>query len=254
MNLKQGERLDYVNDSLSLIQDPEGLTFGTDALLLAGYVEGCCTSMLELGAGTGIISMLILKRGKAKQVKALEIQSDFVDLIKRNAEYNGLSDKLFAEQCDVREFRSGGEFDCVFTNPPYMKKDSGKLNLSSKKTIARHELFGDINDFLCAASRALKWGGSFYAVYRADRLTDLICAMREAKIEPKRMTYVHADIYSSPSMVLIEGKRGGATGLRVTRPLIIHCDKAHKEYTPEMQYIMDNGCFGEEFGVKNGKS
>ncbi len=254
MELKQGERLDYVNDSLSLIQDPEGLTFGTDALLLAGYMENGYNAALELGAGTGIISMLALKREKIKTVRALEIQEEFVDLIQRNAEYNGLEDMLFPTLSDVREFRGNGEYDCVYTNPPYMRADSGRLNLSSKKTIARHELFGGIEDFVSAGARALKWGGSFYAVYRTDRLIDLICVMRKHGIEPKRMTYVHADTGSQPSMVLIEGRRGGASGLKVTRPLIIYKDKEHKEYTPDMQYIMDFGIFGEGFGVKNGKS
>ena len=82
-----------------------------------------------------------------------------------------------------------------------------------------------------------------YAVYRPDRLTDLICAMREAKLEPKRATLVHADTESEPSMVLVEGRSGGGAGMLVTRPLIIYKDKAHKEYTADMEYIMENGSF-----------
>ena len=62
MELLKNERLDYVNDSLSLIQKTDGLTFGTDALLLAGYVRGRSKLGLEIGGGTGIISMLLLTR------------------------------------------------------------------------------------------------------------------------------------------------------------------------------------------------
>ena len=254
MELKNGERIDYVNDSLSLIQDPEGLTFGTDALLLAGYIEKGYSNALELGAGTGIISMLLLKRDKLSRAVALEVQGDFVDLIRRNGQLNCLEDRLIPIECDVREYSSFGEFDCVFTNPPYMRADTGRFNLSSKKTIARHELYGDINDFVKAAARALKWGGSFYAVYRTDRLCDLIYAMRKSGIEPKRMTLVLADTEAMPSMVLIEGRRGGGVSLKVTRPLIIYSDKLHTEYSADMQYIMDCGSFGDGFGVKNGKS
>ena len=59
------ERCDYVNDSLKLIQETDGLTFGTDALLLAGFIKGKYKYGCEFGSGSGIISMLLLTRGKA---------------------------------------------------------------------------------------------------------------------------------------------------------------------------------------------
>ena len=81
MKLQDGERLDYVNDSLELIQNTDGLTFGTDALLLAGYIEGRHRSGIELGGGTGIISMLLLTRGKVDSITAIEIQDEYAELI-----------------------------------------------------------------------------------------------------------------------------------------------------------------------------
>ena len=56
------ERCDYVNDSLRLIQETDGLTFGTDALLLAGYINGKYRRGLEIGSGSGIISMFLVTR------------------------------------------------------------------------------------------------------------------------------------------------------------------------------------------------
>lgn len=93
----------------------------------------------------------------------------------------------------------------------------------------------------------LKFGGCFAAVYRTDRLIDLISAMRESKLEPKRLTLVHADTESEPSMALIEGRAGGKAGLLVTRPLIIYKDKSHGEYSQDMKYIMENGSFPSDF-------
>ena len=86
-----------------------------------------------------------------------------------------------------------------------------------------------------------------YAVYRPDRLTDIICAMREASLEPKRMTLVYADTESEPSMVLIEAKKGGKSGMLLTPPLIIYGDKTHKKYSNDMDYIMENGSFPSQF-------
>ncbi len=252
MKLNEGERVDAVNDRLSLIQNGEGLTFGTDALLLAGYITGSFGRALELGSGSGIISMLLLTRGKAERIDAVEVQESYAELTRRNAEYNALSDRLTAICADVREYRSDEEYGCVFTNPPYMKATSGKMNESAKKAIARHELSGDIYDFCSSAARLMKFGGSFYAVYRPDRLADLIDAMRASKIEPKRMTFVHADTAAAPSMVLVEGRRGGRCGLKLTRPLIIYTERGHGKYTEDMDYIMEHGNFPEDFRIKNG--
>ena len=241
------ERVDYVNDSLKLIQKTDGLTFGTDALLLAGYVSGKYKNALEIGGGTGIISMLLLTRNKAENAIAVEVQEEFAELIDRNAELNGLTHRLQSKLCDIRDFKTDEHFDLIYTNPPYMKTTSGRANEMDKKNIARHEVCGDIKDFTLAAKRLLKYGGTFAAVYRPDRLVDLIVAMREAKIEPKRITFVHADTESESSMVLIEGKAGGKSGAILTRPLIIYKEKNHSEYTEDMKYIMENGSFPEGY-------
>ena len=243
MQLRENERLDYVNDNIELIQNKEGLTFGTDALLLAGYIDGKFKSGIELGGGTGIISMLLLTRNKVQNMTCLEIQEEYAELIARNAEHNLLSERLSSIHTDLREYTPTEECDLVFSNPPYMKTDSGKANLSDKKNIARHEVAGTIYDFCMFGSKMLKYGGSFAIVYRTDRLIDLIDALRASKLEPKRMTFVHANSEKEPSMVLIEAKKGGKCGLKVTRPLILYKDINNKDYTADMNYIMENGSF-----------
>lgn len=249
MELRENERLDFVNDSLSLIQNTEGLTFGTDALLLAAYIGKGYSRGVELGGGTGIISMLLAARGKIANITCAEIQEEYAELIGRNIEHNSLGERMRCVCADVRELKLD-ECDIAYTNPPYMKTDSGYANRITKKNIARHEVHGSITDFCLAAKRLIRFGGSFFAVYRPDRLTDILCAMREAAIEPKRITLVHADAASIPSMLLIEGKRGGKSGLRMTRPLIIYSDASHTEYGADMRYIMENGSFPEDFSVR----
>ena len=241
------ERIDYVNDNLRLIQKTDGLTFGTDALLLASYVSGNFSSGCEFGGGSGIISLLLLTRGKLGNIKSLEVQEEYAELINRNAELNSLTDRLLGVHTDLREYSPGVEFDIVFTNPPYMKNNSGRANNLSKKNIARHEIMGGIEDFTRSAKRLLKFGGSFYAVYRPDRLCDLLFEMRAAGIEPKRMTLVYANEMSEPSMALVEGRLGGKSGLYLTRPLIIYKDKSNAEYGDDMNYIMEHGSFPCEF-------
>ena len=234
IELLSDEHLKEVNEGLSLIQKKNGLTFGTDAYLLSAYVTPSPRALcVDLGSGTGIISLLLAQRGKVARAVGVEVQPDFAALIGRNAALNGLDGRVSALCADVRELsqvalgahlgeEQGRTADVVVCNPPYMKATSGRRNEHDEKLIARHEVCGDIGDFCAAAARILRFGGRFYAVYRPDRLADLIAAMRESGLEPKKMTFVHADAESEPSMVLVEARLGGASGMVVTAPLILH--------------------------------
>lgn len=245
--LYENERLDEVNEAITLIQKKDGLTFGTDAYLLAAFIRPSARARaIELGAGTGIISLLLSARNKVKSILAVELQPDFAELCKRNTELNGFSDRIETLCANVRALdagRLGFEADLVFSNPPYMKTDSGLPNRSSGKNIARHETAGGIEDFCLAAARLLKHGGTFALVYRPDRLPELIVGLHAAGLEPKRMTFVSSDVHTTPSMVLVESRKGGGTGLTVTPHLILHKERngfGPLEMTDEARAVYDS--------------
>ncbi len=251
MNIKTDELFETVNENINLIRKKNGLTFGTDAYLLAAYMPKRPRAIaVELGGGTGIISFLMLAAGKCAKVTAIEIQSEFCDLMQRNAELNCLADRFSVLHADVRSIPMEAESaDVVFSNPPYMKADSGKRNEFDEKFIARHEVYGGIDDFCAAASRLLKYGGNFYCVYRPDRLMDLLASLRAYHLEPKKMTFVHADTNTAPSIVLIEAKKGAAPSLRLTKPLFLHSEESKKEkvrpLTDDAASIYETCSFGE---------
>ena len=242
------ERLDEVNDKLRLIQKTNGLTFGTDALLLAAFIGKKGDRALELGGGSGIISMLLCARERFKHIVCAEVQTEYAELIERNIVLNRLSERMMPLCADIRETKRLGEigsFDAVFSNPPYMTAESGFLCERDAKSIARHELFGGIKDFAATASKMLKFGGRFYCVYRTDRLVDLISALREYRLEPKRITFVHARASLPPSMVLIEARLGGKSDLRVTCPLILSNDDGTQ--STDYAYLLENGILPKNF-------
>ncbi len=220
------EKTIAVNDDLTLSQNVNGLTFGTDAYLLAAFAKGGMKkTCADLGSGTGIIPLLCAQRKKFNKIYACEIQESFVSLIEKNAIQNNAEDVIIPICSDIRDLKAsdiGCELDVVISNPPYMKADSGKRNLYDEKFIARHEVFGNINDFCACAYRLLKHGGRFYTVWRPDRLCDIMYALRQNRLEPKKMIFVHATCESKPSMVLIHAVKGASSGMILSRPLILH--------------------------------
>ena len=253
IELFDDERLDKVNEKITIIQKKDGLTFGTDAFLLASFIKTQKKARAaELGAGTGIISLLLAAREKLAHIDAFEIQSDFYDITSRNIEINEFCDKIAAYNSDIREINAstvGGELDVVFSNPPYMITGGGKRNDSDRKYIARHEVCGGIDDFCKAAYRLLKHGGRFYCVWRPDRLSSLIYSLRANRLEPKVTVFVHGDVDSEPSMVLVSATKGGAEGMKILPPLFLYekrrADEDGRVMTEQAARIYDTMSFGE---------
>ncbi len=259
MTMNPNETLHEVNEHIKLIQNSDGLTFGTDAYLLSAYVRPHKGgTAVDLGSGTGIIPLLCLARDKAAHFTAVEIQPSFCDLIHRNATLNGLDDRLTPLCADVRQIKAhtlGKEADTVTANPPYMAPASGARNTIDEKYIARHEVCGTVTDFCAAAGRLLKHGGRFYCVFRPERLADLFAGLRAAHLEPKRMTAVQATYAARPSMVLVEAVRYAAPSMLVTPPLCLwEPDPQAPEkpavpmiQTPDAAYIYENCGFPEKY-------
>ena len=244
--LSADERIDRVNENICLIQKKNGLTFGTDAYMLAAFIRTSTRARaVDLGSGTGIISLLCAAKGKLGHIYAAEIQQEFAELGDRNIKLNGLEEKITQIHSDIRDLGPevfGGEVDAVFSNPPYMKSGCGRECAADIKHIARHEENGGIDDFCAAAARILRYGGLFYTVWRPDRLIDLVDSLRRHRLEPKRMTFVYSDTSSKPAIVLTEAKLGGSPSLDLTAPLILYKNSAKENprvLTEEAKRVYD---------------
>ncbi len=234
-------RINRINADIILREPEGGIRFGTDALLLADFAsnmrKGLC---IDLGTGSGVIPLLMLASGCNADFCGLELQPEYALIARENAENNGFSDRFEVKCGSAADFRSlfeSGRADYVITNPPYMRADCGAENESTPLNIARREISGGIDMFCEAASWCLKSGGGFFAVYRPDRLVNLLCAMRSNRIEPKRLRAVVPSAGKKPSLILIEGRKDGKEGLVYENDLIIYSDETHTAQTAEMQKI-----------------
>jgi tRNA1Val (adenine37-N6)-methyltransferase len=237
--IKEDECLDDLQNGYMLIQKNNAFKFGVDAVLLADFAQvKRSDQVLEMGTGTGIIPILLHAKKQPASITALEIQADMADLARRNIKYNKLEDKISILHMDIKEApeRLGrAEYDCVVTNPPYVKKEAGINNPEESKAIARFEIACTLQDVVSTAKQLLRTGGKLFMVHRADRLVDIIYEMRAQGLEPKRIRFVHSNAGKRPHLLLIEGVRGGRPELKFMDPLYIYDDKG--EYTEEIHRI-----------------
>lgn len=224
--VKQGERLDDLQNGFFVIQDPEKFCFGMDAVLLSGFArvkKG--ETVLDMGTGTGIIPILLRARTEGEHFTGLEIQEECAQMAERSVAYNRLESDVGIVQGDIKEAAEifgAASFHVVTCNPPYMIGAHGLQNPYMPKAIARHEVLCTLEDVVSQAAKVLKDRGRFYMVHRPFRLTEIMNVLIKYKLEPKRMQLVYPYIDREPNMVLIEALKGGNSRITVERPLIVY--------------------------------
>nr|WP_325182740.1 methyltransferase [uncultured Oscillibacter sp.] len=200
-------------------QHPPGL----DSFLLAslpGLRPGL--RVCDLGCGTGLLGLLLLQRQPDLRVTGLDIQPEAVRLGRLAAAENQLEDRLVFRLEDLRETSlPAGRFDLAICNPPYFPPSAGPPPKGEARRTARTEAACALEDVCRTAGRLLRWGGALCLVHKPERLTDLLCALRENGLEPKRLRLVSPRWDRAPSLLLAEARRGGRPGLRVEPPLIL---------------------------------
>ena len=226
-NLLEHERVDDLQrNGLKIIQKTDGFCFGMDAVLLSGFAtvkRG--EQVLDMGTGTGIIPLLLSAKTEGKHFTALEIQKEIADMAARSVAMNHLEDKIEIVNGDIKEASrifGAASFDVVTTNPPYMNDSHGLKNPTEVKAISRHEVLCTLEDVVREGAKVLKSGGRMYMVHRPHRLIEIITAMKQYKMEPKRMCMVHPFQDKDANMVLIEAVKGGGSWLKMEAPIIVY--------------------------------
>ena len=238
--LLENERVDDLQrNNLKIIQKTDGFCFGMDAVLLSGFANvKRGEKVLDMGTGTGIIPLLLSAKTEGEHFTALEIQKEIAEMAARSVSMNHLEEKIEIVNGDIKEASrifGAASFDVVITNPPYMNDAHGLKNPTEVKAISRHEVLCTLDDVVREGAKVLKPGGRMYMVHRPHRLIEIITAMKQYKLEPKRMKMVHPFKDKEANMVLIEAVRGGGSWLKMEAPIVVY--KEPGVYTDEIYEI-----------------
>ncbi|MDF2926271.1 MAG: methyltransferase [Paenibacillaceae bacterium] len=229
---------DLLRNDLKIIQSDEVFSFSMDAVLLARFCSVLPRGkVLDLCTGNGVVAMLLSTRTNA-DIWAVEIQQRLADMAVRSVKLNALEHRIHIIQGDLKEAHltlGSGGFDLVTVNPPYLPVKAGEQNANSHFAAARHEIHCTLEEVVAAASRLVRYGGKVAMVHRPGRLADILLLMRQYKIEPKRLRFVHPRAGDEANMVLVEGILGGKPDLRLLPPLLVYGEDGG--YTPELMDV-----------------
>ncbi len=241
IELKENERIDDLEfKNLKIIQNKNGFCFGIDSVLLSDFSKNIKkdSKVLDLGTGTGIISILLCGKTNLREIIGVEVQKEVYDMACRSAKLNDIEDKfkLINENVlNLENIFENGYFDVIVTNPPYKKQNTGIKNEDNRKLISRHEILANLEDFIRVSNKMLKDKGEFYMVHRPERMVDIFALMRKYKIEPKEVRLVFSNEKNPPKMVLIKGIKNGGEYLKFRENLYIY--KEDGSYTDEILKI-----------------
>ena len=240
--LKPGERLDDLQcGGLKLIQRPDVFRFGTDSVLLADFAAPRKSDRaVDLGCGTGAIALLMAAHQPGVIVDAVEIQPEIADMAARSMAMNDMEDRVRVLCADMQEaWRTLGADTRTLAvcNPPYGRVGAALESQKEAKRIARHE--GDLSpgDIARAASKLIKNGGRFCVIYPAPRAFEMMRAMQENHLAPKRIRTVHGVAGRAPKFVLMDAVKGGREGLHWLEPLVLR--NPDGTFTEEWHRIYD---------------
>lgn len=209
---------------LKIYQDDELYCFTSDAVLLSRFARVKKGDVVaDFCSGSGIVGFNLygLNPDKISSVTLFEMQKEMFDLSVKSIEENQVGDKFFAVNTKLQDIESvyHGKFSLITCNPPYAKANSGETDENQIIANCKAELHLTLSELMAAANKCLKYGGRINIVHKAERLADIIFEMKKAKIEPKIIQPVAGSLDKDPYLVLVEGVKGGKSGLKVKKTI-----------------------------------
>lgn len=237
----EGETLDeLLRGRIKLLQPSRGARVTLDPLLLADFAGGRARRVLDLGCGVGVVAIAILAGAPQAGGLGVELQPRLADLARRNAELNGLADRLRVVEGDLRDAAPvDGSVDLVVANPPYF--DTSRPAPDRERALSRQELGVALDDVLQAARRALAPKGRLALILPVARLVELMAGLAAAKLAPIELRFVHSVAGEPARRFLVSAARDQRGAPAVLAPLIVH-EADRRSYTAEARRILGEPC------------
>lgn len=234
---------EFLGGLIRIWQPKVGYRAATDPVFLAAAVSAKPgQKVLEIGCGAGTALSCLCQRVGGLDAFGLEIQSNYADLARRNAQENSFEYKVSTgDLLDMPDPIRTDAFDHVFTNPPFYNASASSAPSDGGRDVAHR--IGDalLDDWISVGLRRLKPKGYFTIIHRAERLADILGALH-GKAGDIRILPLCAREGRSAGRVIVRARKGAAAPLELLAPLVLHEGQAHSKdedsFRPEVRKIL----------------
>lgn len=218
-----------------IYQNPDGYCFTSDSILLANLAKVKRSDrVVDLCSGSGVIGLLVRAKYEPKEVVCVELQPRLAGMAKRSVEKNGVSDvHVVCARAQGIYKDIGTGYDVVTVNPPYEPKQ--KKDAYSEEDVCKTEAEITLEEVVEEGAKLLRYGGLFYMVNRARRLSETLSLMSKYGIEPKKLYLIQPKKDKAVDAFVVEGKRGGKPALEIPAPIVVYDENG--VYTPEVRSL-----------------
>lgn len=212
----------FPEHDLTILQPENGYRYAMDALLLSRHAEPFPgEKILDIGTGCGIIPLMLCRKAPDLKITGIEIQTELATIARQNVKKNHLENIISVIHQDILKTSladiSGG-FDRIISNPPFIKKNCGRINPNYQKALARHEITLDLNALVTVASKLLADGGVIEIIYPTERTKESLSTMIQKGITPSSMRFIHTRKSNQPKRVIISGIKNKPSNLKMLPP------------------------------------
>jgi len=225
----------FFSHEIKISQPENGYRFSLDPFILANQIKANGNEkIIDIGCGCGIIPLLLAFKRPDLKIFGVEIQKELYRFARQNIIINRLEKAIriiHGNIKDIKPFDIDGQADIIVSNPPYIKKNCGRLNPDSLKAIARHEVTLDIDMLFACSNKLLNEKGKLYIIFPAERLSDLILTMANYHFFPAFIRFVHIKQKTKAKRVILCAVKNTDNVCVVHPPFFVYTSE--NKFSPE---------------------
>ena len=227
-------KLDYIpKTNIKMLHVAKSYTFGVDSIILLDFAKMKKNkNLIDIGSGSGILSLGANDYYNLKKVYAIEIQKEKANLLKENLNINDIYNVEIVNK-DLNNVDLGSNLiDYIITNPPYYKITDNIRNKNEEFLLSRQEKYLKLENIFDFANKTLKDRGKLFMIHKPERMVEIF--NKSGNLKPKRIRFVQSTYNKKPQFILIEFVKNANDGIKIEDPLIIY---ENSTYTEEMKRI-----------------
>ena len=233
----------FLMGRLRLLQPVKGYRAATDPVLLAAACPARAgESVLDLGCGAGAAGLCLATRVPGVVLAGLEVQPEYADLARRNADRNGVAMEVVEGDLTAMPKGLRRDFDHVIANPPYYDAGGSPSPVAGRDRAVR--VATPIAAWVAAAGARLRPGGWLTMIFATPCLPEALAALAP-KLGSAAVLPLEPRVGRAPPRVILQARKGGRAAFRLLAPFTLHAGAAHdgdrESYTPAANAVLREG-------------